>query len=803
MPNQLLATFYVQAPEFLFEDISVTAEVQYQSGTGSTGSWYQNSSELTATVTNAHYDDPANGNNLRRRYKIEVFRVESQTYDYTTYETVYYYSLFKAGTYKRRLSIKFNNVEVLERMILLTIQPDLTVTVGETPLITTSRTNTTSNPANHTVTVNVMTTTSALAARKILLNGINEYKGTVLVKSNCAVDSYSDDLAVETSNNYTSSTWLKLADKIWMTRKVGSNEYRWTTYSYFPCIVQDDRGKYAAFISGDGNSGTNLLNTDLVKAGTAVELGFQKMPLTLPLRFQSALSLCGRAVERFTGSGETVETTNEILLPLTVILKTAHRINITPAILTLDEDNNYTSFVAIEANEGANWTLAPVNSKLTVTPSSGTGRAALVVKAVGRPQTVNISNVEKVTLTATSTVNAATYPDIDGAYTATNTSAVHIEQYAPARNALIPKMTRNSTAISSAASDAWKSFDHSLTSFGGAGQWVDGLGSNWTALDNIDSFPAIEITLDKAHRVRSWSLQSVGTGNSLGRLASMLVLRGQTLDNQWKILDIAGLSYNFYSNDKIREDRTVHSREVVSKIRISVIATQGSGNIVSLPQIQVFAGVPIVPTMTSGTTGKVSVQSSGGNTGLRVFDKKVSGNDVAFVGAANWYLNMRNTPLNDVAINGTVRRFINDQHFDSSSSLCWLVVSFPKNRLIGYLYSIDDLSVQSQHANTPYAASLYFEGRETSDASATTQDSIAGKWDEIGLISLDKCIGRATSAAPSSTDLNTWAQSVLKLTGAGRDKAFIIANNEKILYPFTVFLRSNVCNVVFPTLSAP
>jgi hypothetical protein len=105
MPNQLLATFYVQAPEFLFEDITVAAEVQYESGSN----WYQNSSELSTTVTDAHYNDPTNGNQLRRRYKVDVFRVESQTYDYNTHETVYYYPLYKAGTYKRRLSISFNN----------------------------------------------------------------------------------------------------------------------------------------------------------------------------------------------------------------------------------------------------------------------------------------------------------------------------------------------------------------------------------------------------------------------------------------------------------------------------------------------------------------------------------------------------------------------------------------------------------------------------------------------------------------------------------------------------------------------
>jgi hypothetical protein len=306
---------------------------------------------------------------------------------------------------------------------------------------------------------------------------------------------------------------------------------------------------------------------------------------------------------------------------------------------------------------------------------------------------------------------------------------------------LIPRITEASTTVSalpSANADAWKSFDHSLTNFGCAGQWTDGLGSHWTALDNIQNFPTIEVTFDKAHRVRSWSLQSVGNGNTLARLATTFVLRGQTLDNEWKILDIAQLSsYNFYSNDKIREDRTVHHREVVNKIRISVIAAQysGSGNLVHLPQIQVFAGVPLLPKMTSNNDTKFAVRANSSENGTRVFDREVSGSTIATVGSRAWYINNNHFLLEDVAENGKISQF------GSYQSKGWLSLIFPVARLLGYLYAIDNLQARSDnHANTSYAASLYFEGRETSNDGMTLEPSL-GNWNFIDLVSLDHCLG--------------------------------------------------------------
>jgi hypothetical protein len=142
------------------------------------------------------------------------------------------------------------------------------------------------------------------------------------------------------------------------------------------------------------------------------------------------------------------------------------------------------------------------------------------------------------------------------------------------------------------------------------------------------------------------------------------------------------------------------------------------------------------------------------------------------VGAAHWYLNQRSTPLNDVALDGVIRRFVNEPGFDATASLCWLTVSFPSSHLIGYLYSIDDLSGQNTiHTNTPYAATLYFESRET--AGSATADSITGEWDEIGFISLDKCIGQSSSPTPSQANMTQWAENVLELTGSEMDKAFI------------------------------
>jgi hypothetical protein len=82
----------------------------------------------------------------------------------------------------------------------------------------------------------------------------------------------------------------------------------------------------------------------------------------------------------------------------------------------------------------------------------------------------------------------------------------------------------------------------------------------------------------------------------------------------------------------------------------------------------------------------------------------------------------------------------------------------------------------------PYAATLYFEGRETGNNDVTQLSSDEGKWDEIDLISLDKCVGFLKSERAldhvwlnaNQSTLDSFAQTVLGLTGSERDKAYLI-----------------------------
>jgi hypothetical protein len=94
----------------------------------------------------------------------------------------------------------------------------------------------------------------------------------------------------------------------------------------------------------------------------------------------------------------------------------------------------------------------------------------------------------------------------------------------------------------------------------------------------------------------------------------------------------------------------------------------------------------------------------------------------------------------------------------------------------------DNLSDKSAvHADTPYAASLYFEGLETANENVAYEDSEKGGWNEIGLISLDKCVGNNTVPSTTTTTFDTWVQNILGLTGADKDKAYLINHNGNIL----------------------
>ena len=227
MTDQLLATFYVQSPEVPYIDMTVTARVQYSSGQY----WYENTRSLCCTVTNAHYTDE---NGQRRRYKIDVFRVEESTW-YNN-QTVYYYPLSQAGTHRWRLQVLVSNNVMLERMLYITIQPNLQVFVEVSgqriDLIHTEETVVSENPLVKTLTVMKNESAGATAARTLALAQPNAYKGTVFVRTNVPVDLVSNDLKEETSEDdyYSRNQWLQLKDAITVTRKIKNTDYQWGGY---------------------------------------------------------------------------------------------------------------------------------------------------------------------------------------------------------------------------------------------------------------------------------------------------------------------------------------------------------------------------------------------------------------------------------------------------------------------------------------------------------------------------------------------------------------------------------------------
>jgi uncharacterized protein with WD repeat len=73
--------------------------------------------------------------------------------------------------------------------------------------------------------------------------------------------------------------------------------------------------------------------------------------------------------------------------------------------------------------------------------------------------------------------------------------------------------------------------------------------------------------------------------------------------------------------------------------------------------------------------------------------------------------------------------------------------------------------------------------RENIDTAQNIVGSVAGGWSDLGLISLDKCIGYtrnigigqlAAWLASNQATLDEWAENVLGLSGADRDKAYLI-----------------------------
>jgi len=206
-------------------DITVTARVQYPSGQY----WYENTSQLRCTVTNAHYNDE---NGQRRRYTIDVFRTEQS--EWYNDRTVYYYPLCKAGTSRWRLQVLMGSTVMLERMLYITVQPNLHVYTEDgnnrIDLVHTEETIVSANPFMKTLTVKTNTTAEVTAARTIALTKPNAYKGKIFVKTNVPIDLVSDALTEENSDDYYSNKWVQLQEQITVTRKIKNSDYQWGGY---------------------------------------------------------------------------------------------------------------------------------------------------------------------------------------------------------------------------------------------------------------------------------------------------------------------------------------------------------------------------------------------------------------------------------------------------------------------------------------------------------------------------------------------------------------------------------------------
>ena len=744
--TQLLASYYVEATNYLNDPVGLPAgDVRIERSPDNGNTWVPdslsrpaNNSSTPATNfwTEIIQRSYQSSGQTRYYYKIDVYR-GATTRDSTTYR------LIEPGIYERRLAVEHEgtsgNTITLTRKVYLTIQPDIEVyrTVNDqaVPLITTAKATPSTNPLKILKTITVENTSDALAARKVLMNNANKHKASVSIKTNVRCDAYCNDFSHETSPTFASIatyTWLLLLGKIRMKR----SGTQWSGSTTNPVIQSDYQGdKYVNAVPSNNETHT---------------LDFEKPILILPLHVSSNLELRFAVGKKFTDNGNGAdENYPAVALPLSVILKTTHACIVTPSVITLDEDNNYTSFVAVEANDGINWTLPNVDPRLTVSATSGTERMGVVVRK-NTAFSLNDTDFHNITLTAQSVVDSLVYPDIDGNYTESDTVNVHVEAYKHTRNALIPKQSQEG------------SFDHTLTN----DSRINGTIGTFD-VNNIDTFPSIghKFANGELHRIRSWSMQSIGAGT--GRRATRLILSGKTLDGEWIILDDTAATITS-TTSKTRADRIVKNTKLVNEIRVTAIAASSviGSSTIGFPQIQVFAGEWVVPGITTTNLQGVTITPNDAhyNNRIWVFDRNVSGNNIAHVGSAHWYFGTGAGAIdNHVALNGEILGF-------PTQSLGWLAISFTSHNLIGYLYSIDALS--GTHANSPYAASLYFEGRETANT---------GAWEEIGIISLDKCIGKSNVNIIQDTDaqktLNEWAENVLGLTGSDRNEAFIVEDD--------------------------
>ncbi|MDR0327917.1 MAG: hypothetical protein LBI05_06440 [Planctomycetaceae bacterium] len=727
MADQFLSTFHVQ-PNDLTIPVAVTAAIQTENS--STHVW----SDVAAFRVDVGERDPDG------RYRIDVYRKES--YRYTA-----------AGTNSgQTLRVLFNGGGAITRLLYVTVQPNVRVYREDgTDILTTRYSNTTSNPANYHVEYE-------LSGNEINLTTENEYKDKVFIVSNQPINAYSASFASGWFNTYSQ---LMLDDKFCLSCKGGTG-----------------------YLSLGTNNTVSLLSMGTT---STVEIGLEKSPLALVFYHESQLELQGTAVNRYTGSGMTTESRNYgITIPLMATLTMPHEFALCPDVLTLDEENNYTSFVTVDTNEEATWKFSDVPSELTVEPSEGVGRTAVVVKAAS-----DNPSPTKVTLSAESMYDGDTGDTEESMVEGiklTDTTDVYLEKYTETTNALIPRKTDG---------EAWQSFDQTLKDYAAVGSWQTGNVVDLVNPEyNHENFPTIAVTLDEKHRIRSWSLQSPGIAAAAGEAcATSLILSGLTADG-WKILDYVILPQSYINygyqqfvnnTEKPREDRKVHHRELVKELRISAVAASPAtaGLKIGFPKIQVFAGEPVMPKMSGNTSGDFTVDApdsrDGSMAAWRIFDRTIGGS-IASAGNGSWYINLRDYPREGVATSGAMEK-VSEKDLQS---MRYLTIKLPGRRLLGFLYSVDVASLPTFDNKKPaFAASLYFEGRKTHNKNSDTMSSSEGEWDEVGLISIDKCTGHnpeGTDFAIDQPTLDTYAHDVLGLTGNDRHHAYFVnRNGQKII----------------------
>jgi len=218
--------------------------------------------------------------------------------------------------------------------------------------------------------------------------------------------------------------------------------------------------------------------------------------------------------------------------------------------MTLDEDNNYTTFCAVETNDGAEWTLAPVDSRLTVTPTTGIGRGAVVVKKAASFD--NTEHFYNIPLLATSTANAVAYPDIDGDRTVSDTAEVHVEQYAPKHNALIPRMVSNTSGEQDGTITSGVTVTHPVQDTADELHAAYASNSSHTAfaITSADDILHIDagksIVLDKIEITGTNIRRTLATGTAKGGAAlSFSILGSNDLTGTWTTLRNGGSVTDF------------------------------------------------------------------------------------------------------------------------------------------------------------------------------------------------------------------------------------------------------------------